>query len=119
MTIRRENGGDTVADWTDFDALKELAATNPDAFEALRRARIEAAITRAPVGRQLQLRRLQWRIEQTRRRAGSPLAACVSISHMMWEAFAGRDGLLDTLRMVPPAPRSAAKVLPFIAQRRP
>jgi hypothetical protein len=38
---------------------------------------------------------------------------------MMWHALAGRDGLLDALRMVPPHPRTPAKVLRFEDKRRP
>jgi hypothetical protein len=100
----------------DFEAWKQLAETDPDAFEAQRRACIEEAIARAPQPRQMQLRRLQWRVEQARRQAGTPLAACISLSNMMWSSVTGPEGLLDALRMVPPAPRAGAKVLPFSAR---
>jgi hypothetical protein len=102
----------------DFDALKRLAASDPQAFEELRRKLIEEAIARAPEVRRERLRRLQWRIEQASRRAGTPLAACIAISNMMWDSVAGRHGLLEALRMAAPPPHSGAKVLPFNAEKR-
>lgn len=103
----------------DFETLKELAERDPAAFEALWRARIDAVIARAPQDRQIHLRRLQWRVEQARRRAENPLAACVALSRMMWEAFAGPAGLLDAMQMRRPQARVPAKVLAFRPNRLP
>lgn len=86
----------------DFDTLCALAAADPAAFEVRRQEVIDAAIGRASPERQQRLRGLQWRIEQVRSRASSPLSACISLSDMMWEAVAGEEGLLDALRNGPP-----------------
>ena len=102
----------------DFEAWKRLAAEDPAAFEALRRQCLDEAIARAPRGQQERLRRLQWRIEQARRRAANPLAACITLSNMMWESLAGPDGLLQALRMEGRSPRrTAAKVLRLPPER--
>lgn len=82
----------------DFDEWRMLASSDPEAFEALRREVLQAVIERAPEHRRRRLRGLQWRIDQVRERSASPLAACISLSDMMWEAFAGDSGLVETLR---------------------
>jgi hypothetical protein len=82
----------------DFDAWRLLASTDPEAFEAERRKVLQAVIERAPARRRQRLEGLQWRVDQVRRRSASPMAACISLSDMMWEAFAGKRGLLATLR---------------------
>ncbi len=103
---------------TQFDAWKELAARDPQAFEALRRQRIEEMIARAPAERRERLRGLQWRIEQARRRAPNPMAACISLSRMMWDAVYGAQGLLATLPGFPQEPnRTRAPVVEFPSDR--
>ena len=82
----------------DFDEAMKLASTDPEAFEQYRRDVIEALIARAPERNRHHLRCLQWRIEQERRRASSPIAACVKLYRMMWESYAGECGLIDTIR---------------------
>ncbi len=82
----------------EFEAWAELAENDPPAFEDLRQAAIEEAIQQAPLGSQQRLRGLQWRIDQERRRARTPLAACIRISQMMWESVTGDGGLLQALR---------------------
>jgi hypothetical protein len=113
----------------DFDHWAALARDDPAAFEALRRATIDAFIDGAPLERQERLRRLQWRIDQERRRAASPLAGCIRISRMMWNSLVGRGGLrerllelgstLEDLRDGSWAPASPPScVLPFPGPRR-
>jgi hypothetical protein len=75
-------------------------------------------ITRAPAHRQARLRGLQWQIDQVRNTSGTPLAACLRISSMMWESVTGDDGLIarmETLKGVRRLPRQRrrAKILPF------
>ena len=41
---------------------------------------------------------MPWRIEQERKRASSPIAACVKLYRMMWESYAGECGLIDTIQ---------------------
>lgn len=84
----------------DFDHWSDLASSNPEAFEAHRNRLIEDAIRNAPAHRQHRLRCLQWRLDQVRSRAHTPLAACIRMSEMMWDALAGEGGLRDTLGLL-------------------
>jgi hypothetical protein len=78
-----------------FDAWSEMARNDPQRFEAMRLAAIEAVIEGAPEANRERLRRLQWRIDQERRLARTPMGACVRISRMMWRALLGPNGLND------------------------
>jgi hypothetical protein len=82
----------------DFDEWRTLASSDPEAFEAMRRKVLQAVIDRAPEKRRQRLQGLQWRVDQVRRRSSSPMAACISLSDMMWESFAGDKGLVEALR---------------------
>ncbi len=84
----------------DFDEWSQLAKTDPAAFEARRLALIETYLHRLPPPGQRRLRGLQFRIDMERRRARTPMAACLRLSAMMWDSLLGRRGLksaLDTL----------------------
>ena len=101
----------------DFDEAMELARTDPEAFELYRQYVIEALIARAPERNRQHLRRLQWRIDQERKRAPNPTAACVKLYRMMWDSFAGECGLIDTIRYGNHSPHSnkpsKAEVVPL------
>lgn len=103
----------------DFDDWSQLAATDPAAFEARRERMINDFIDSAPPEKRQRLRGLQWRIDQTRRRSKTPLAACIRISEMMWDSMMGEDGLLERMEMLsgrrpaPAEPRRKAEVLSF------
>jgi len=77
----------TDQDLMDFDIWMNMAKDDPRQFESMRIDAIEELIESAPADRQIHLRRLQWRIDMTRERAGSPMAATIAISKMMWDAF--------------------------------
>lgn len=79
----------------DFDTWSEMARNDPQAFERMRLEAIEAVIASAPEYNRERLRRLQWRIDQERRLARTPMAACLRISRMMWRAVLGPGGLHD------------------------
>jgi hypothetical protein len=96
----------------DFDTAMELARTDPEAFEQYRKDVIEALIARAPERNRQHLRRLQWRIEQERKRASNPLSACVKLYRMMWESFAGESGLIDALQNTRKSPHSLDSLRP-------
>jgi hypothetical protein len=81
----------------DFEQWRRLASQDPEGFEAQRLVLIEAVIGAASQRRQRRLRGLQWRIDQMRARASNPMAACISLSTMMWESFAGEGGLEQVL----------------------
>ena len=81
----------------DFDQWAKLAKSDPDAFEALREKAIEEMIGRMPEHRQQRIRCLQWKVDQVRNRAATPMAACMRISEMMWDSLVGCGGLRDAL----------------------
>jgi hypothetical protein len=96
----------------DFDTAMELARTDPEAFEQYRQAVIEALIARAPERNRQHLRRLQWRIDQERKRASNPTAAFLKLYRMMWDSFAGESGLIDTICNAPNPAQSMDNSLP-------
>lgn len=81
----------------DVDAWFELAERDPEAFEAMRLRMIEDVVESAPSRLKQRLLSLQWRIDQERRLANTPLAACIRMSRMMWERVTGPKGLLDSI----------------------
>ena len=83
-----------MTDLPDFDKLKELAQTDPDALLRLKDDLINAFIASAPLDQQARLKALQWRIDQEAEKAKSPMAACIAISGMMHDSF---DALRDAL----------------------
>lgn len=81
-----------------FDEWRDLARTDPAAFEARRRAAVAEAIALAPANRRQRLECLQWRIDRERERYRDPLAACARLSCMMWESVHGSGGLIEHMR---------------------
>ncbi len=81
----------------DFDEWRSLAKRDPEGFELARRRALDAVIAQAPESRRHRLRGLQWRVDRVRERSATPLAACISLSDMMWESFAGENGLIEAL----------------------
>jgi hypothetical protein len=84
----------------DFDEWKSLACNDPDAFERRRQAVIDEFLSSVPESRQRRLRGLQFRIDMERRRARTPLGACIKISTMMWDSLVGPQGLAPTIQML-------------------
>ncbi|NPB09461.1 MAG: DUF3135 domain-containing protein, partial [Thermodesulfobacteria bacterium] len=78
-----------------FEELSRLAQEDPEAFEARRRALIEETISQAPEERQDRLRRFQWRIDMERKRAKTPLGACIKLNDMLMEMVYGEGGFLE------------------------
>lgn len=81
----------------DFDEWATLAKDDPQAFEKMRLAAIDEYLASVPDTHRQRLRRLQWRIDQERRLARSPMSACLRISRMMWDSLLGEGGLRDQL----------------------
>ena len=71
----------------DFEELLRLAQSNPDKLEQLRIQWCEKIIHDAPSEYRRKLRGLQFRIDMERRKAKSPMAACISLSGMMHDSF--------------------------------
>ncbi len=103
----------------DFDEAMELARTDPEAFEQYRKDIIRILINRAPERNRRQLRCLQWRIDQERKRASNPIDACLKLYRMMWDSFVGDCGLIDTINNARTSrdridsPPAKAKVIAF------
>jgi hypothetical protein len=81
----------------DFDHWRELAKTDPEAFERKRREAVDAVINSAAPDFQQRLRGLQWRVDMERRRSANPTNSCLSIYNMMWKRVYGDGGLMDSL----------------------
>lgn len=108
-----------------FDEWAALAKTDPPAFAQRRAAVIEAVIANAPLERQQQLRRLQWRIDMERQRCSNPMHACIHLFNKMWDSMYGERGLLSAMLMMQnnaktctvgeskQPSRSSAAILPF------
>jgi len=82
----------------DFNEWSELAMNDPEAFESRRQEAIEQTIQTMPSDKQDRIRCLQWRIDQERKLATSPMAACIKLSNMMWESVTGEHGLLSNIK---------------------
>jgi hypothetical protein len=78
----------------DFDDLAMLAKQNPQEFEALRTKLCNQLIDSAPEPQRRRLRGLQFQVDMERRKAATPMAACIRISEMMHASF---DELRDVL----------------------
>ena len=121
--MEQQNNAEMNTSQIDFDAWSELARNDPKLFESMRQEAIERVIDQAPVENRDRLRRLQWRIDQERRLAGTPLAACMRISRMMWKAVLGRGGLQQRIGELQqydgsaPVELAPAQVLAFGRQR--
>lgn len=110
-----------------FDEWARLAATDLPAFETQRHRVIEAAIQQAPARNQQRLRCLQWKLDQIRSTARTPMIACLRINRMLWEAVASDTGLLACLQYAtgggehPHTGREAttAKIIPLARHRAP
>lgn len=68
-----------------FDELAELARSDPEAFEALRRRLVESHIARSPVEQKLKLQRMQFRINGVLKRSSNPVHACILLQSMLAE----------------------------------
>jgi Protein of unknown function (DUF3135) len=98
----------------DHEFLSRLARDDPESFERLRKDLIDQLIGRAPDPLRQRLAGLQFRVDQVRRLARTPLGATVKVSSMMWSSFLRlNDGLtgrrpLDTIRPASPGGRVIA-----------
>jgi len=96
-----------------FDEWASLATSDPDKFEQRRLNCIEQFIGRYPASRQKRLRGMQFRIDMERKRARTPMGACVKLSSMMWDAVMGDQGLVSTVKLlVDPGNHSAISPTP-------
>ena len=83
-----------------FDTMKDMAKDDPEGFERIRQQMIDELIDDAPEANRRRLIGLQWRVDQERLLARTPMGACIRISNMMWESVTGEGGLLEQLNRV-------------------
>ena len=98
-----------------FEKWADLASSDPQGFEKLRRDKISALIERASGPRQRRLRGLQWKIDQIRNK-NSNMAACLAISELMWETFEHLAEMLQShseRQQRISVQRQDAKIIPF------
>ncbi len=109
----------------DFEYWSNLAQEDPASFEAERTELLDEYILTTPVDIQKRLRGLQWQVEQVRNLSGTPMAAYLRLSKMMWESLEGERGLLESIeslkrpasQQVTPANKASASVLPFKSRK--
>lgn len=101
----------------DYEGLSRLAHDDPAAYEAMRQRLIDRFIDNVPGKEQRRLRGLQFRIDQVRRLARSPLAATIKISSLMWSSFLCLNEELSGRHYVTPRPLKTAKVISFRPHR--
>ncbi len=104
-----------------FEYLANLAASNPDKFEEHREKLINEFIQKMPSDKKDWLKKIQWRVDQARRQAKTPIGACILISNMMMESVYGRDGMLKSLESLEHGaikPRESAKIIPISSKKR-
>jgi len=82
----------------DFDTWSVMAQQDPDKFEMMRQQLIDDLIENTPEHHKPRIIGLQWQIDQIRRQANNPMAACLQISNLMWDNVLGEKGLLNALR---------------------
>ena len=81
-----------------FEHWARLAAEDPEEFERRRAEAIETFIAGAPESLRRRLTGLQWQVDQIRRQAKTPMAACLRLSNMMWDKVLAPNGLLDAVK---------------------
>ena len=82
-------------DELNFDQLVELAANDPEAFEAYRTQQIEATINAASPDNQRRLRGLQFQVDAQRSMHKNAMGSCVKVYQMMQESLNDLNGLLQ------------------------
>lgn len=97
----------------DHESLAKLARDDPDAYEALRSQLVNDLIDGAPEQMQRRLRGLQFRIDQVRRLAHTPLGATVKIYTLMWGSFLTLNRELSGIHSAPPLAEQSARIIAF------
>ncbi|MEQ1816265.1 MAG: DUF3135 domain-containing protein [Nitrosomonas sp.] len=82
----------------DFDLWSKMAQEEPGKFELMRQQLIDDLIAQAPEHFKPRMIGLQWQVDQVRKQASNPMAACLQISQKMWNNVVGENGLLNALQ---------------------
>lgn len=83
-----------------FNELVKMAKEDPDKLDQLQKKLCEELIQNAPQECQRKLRGTQFKVDMERRRARSPLAACMKISNMMQESFSQLREVLNEVQTI-------------------
>jgi len=101
----------------DFDEWSMLARSDPEAFDRKRRETLWRVVEGNENFRRL--RGLQCRIDLERRRARTPLKACLCLSDMMWNSFFELKDALNhayadnKTKLLPLECATTANIIPF------
>lgn len=82
----------------DFDVWSQMAQQDPEKFEAMRQQLINDLIAQAPLHLKQRMTGLQWQVDQVRKQASDPMAACLQISQRMWDKVVREKGLLNAFQ---------------------
>jgi Protein of unknown function (DUF3135) len=83
-----------MSSFPSIDQIIELARTNPEKLESIRKQEIETLINNAPSHMQRRLRGLQFQIDCKRQTHPNPMGACLAISAMMLDSLHRMNNLL-------------------------
>ncbi len=109
-----ERGIKTMSHHTiDFEKWSELAKTDPQAFERLRRQFLLSALNRIDSNKRHKFECLQWRLDQIRHTTKTPLSACMKISQLMWTSFEELRQHYSDDTVMADSPKKSATILPF------
>lgn len=100
-----------------FDELRSMAEQRPEDLERLRERMINEILEDLPEPRRRRLLGLIFRIELERKRAKTPMQACLKISQMMMDSVCE---LRDVMLNGPPTHRpesTQARIIPFKPRR--
>lgn len=99
-----------------FDDMMKLAKNNPAEFEAMRIRLCSEVIDSAPEYMQKRLEGLQFTIDMERKKAKSPMAACLKLSSMMNDSLVELSQVLSNPQEYRRNhPQQNAKVIPIFS----
>jgi len=78
----------------------------------MRKKCLDELIEQAPERIRQRMQGLQWQVDVIRKRSANPMAACLSVSQMMWDSVVGERGLLETLEAPCSMERSKTDSMP-------
>ncbi|MCR9279681.1 MAG: DUF3135 domain-containing protein [Pseudomonadaceae bacterium] len=114
----------------EFDVLVDMARNDPERLEALRQSMVQSVIeSSSDENMRRRLAGVQFRVDAVRRRATTPLSACIQISEMMCQSLAElhrsmvapetHPNVLGAVIGEADTSAPSAKVIPLHLRRRP
>ncbi len=107
----------------EFDTLKQLAESDPKAFNALRQAYCQALICSVPCRHKHRMQAIQHRIDTVITRAKTPMAGLITVSCMMHDSLARLASQLSRFQDhplcdLPPPQQKSADVIDLADRKR-